>query len=170
MSQDRICVGALVGAFGVHGEVRLKSFCATPEAIEDYQPLLSEDGAQSFEIKLTKPVRNGFSAHIIGVSTKEQADALNGVRLYADRTALPSLPDDEFYHTDLIGLMVLDTGGVVLGKVSSVANHGAGDFLEITNEGLKNPALLPFTHAAVPTVDLKAGRIIVDLPDGVFPE
>ncbi len=170
MSHDRICVGAFVGAFGVHGEVRLKSFCATPEAIEDYQPLVAEDGAQSFEIKLIKPVRNGFSAQVSGVSTKEQADALNGIRLYADRTALPSLPDDEFYHTDLIGLQVLDAGGTVLGKVTNVANHGAGDFLEIASEGLKNPALLPFTHIAVPTVDLKSGRIIVDLPDGVFPE
>ncbi|NHX27853.1 ribosome maturation factor RimM, partial [Escherichia coli] len=30
---DRICVGAIGGAFGVQGEVRLKSFCADPEAI-----------------------------------------------------------------------------------------------------------------------------------------
>jgi len=54
--------------------------------------------------------------------------------------------------------------------VIAVQNHGAGDFLEIEGAGLKNPVLLPFTRAAVPTVDLGAGRIIVDPPEGVFPE
>ncbi|MEJ2020151.1 MAG: PRC-barrel domain-containing protein, partial [Maritimibacter sp.] len=73
-------------------------------------------------------------------------------------------------HTDLIGLEVFDAGGKALGKVSSVENHGAGDLLEITGPGLQNPVLLHFTHAAVPTVDLTAGRIIADPPEGIFPE
>lgn len=170
MSSDRICVGLFVGAFGVHGDVRLKSYCSDPEAIVDYHPLSSENGEETFNINILKPVKNGFSVQVSGVDTKELADVLNGVKLFAKRDALPSLPSDEFYHTDLVGLMVLDTGGAVLGKVASVENHGAGDFLEITGEGLKNPALLPFTQAAVPNVDLKAGRIIVDPPEGVFPE
>ncbi len=170
MSQDRICVGAIAGAFGVKGEVRLKSFCATPEAIADYGPLWSEDGTRSFQVSLGGQIKNGFAARLTGVGTKEQADALQGLRLFADRTALPALPDDEFYHADLIGLLVLDTGGAELGVVSAVHNHGAGDFLEIEAPGLTAPALLPFTHAAVPTVDLGAGRIIADPPEGVFPE
>ncbi|MEJ2003130.1 MAG: ribosome maturation factor RimM [Maritimibacter sp.] len=167
MSEKRICVGAFAGAFGVKGEVRLKSFCADPE---DYGALYTEDGSASYEVEITRAVKNGFSANVSGVRTKEEADALKGVRLFADRDALPSLPDDEFYHTDLIGLEVFDAGGKALGKVSSVENHGAGDLLEITGPGLQNPALLPFTHAAVPTVDLTAGRIIADPPEGIFPE
>jgi len=170
MSQDRICVGAIAGAFGVKGDLRLKSFCATPQSIADYGTLWSEDGTQAFEITLGTPIKNGFSTRIQGVVTKEQADALQGLRLFADRAALPVLPDDEYYHTDLIGLTVLDTGGKELGKVSEVHNYGAGDFLEIQAPGLKTPALLPFTLDAVPTVDLTSGRIIADPPDGVFPE
>ena len=42
---EKVCVGAIAGSFGVRGEVRLKSFCAIPEEIEDYSPLLSEDGS-----------------------------------------------------------------------------------------------------------------------------
>ncbi|MEJ2020580.1 MAG: ribosome maturation factor RimM [Maritimibacter sp.] len=170
MSEKRICVGAFAGAFGVKGEVRLKSFCADPEAIGDYGALYTEDGNASYEVEITRAVKNGFSANVSGVQTKEEADALKGVRLFADRDALPSLPDDEFYHTDLIGLEVFDAGGKALGKVSSVENHGAGDLLEITGPGLQNPVLLPFTHVAVPTIDLTAGRIIADPPEGIFPE
>jgi len=169
MDENLICVGAVMGAFGVRGEVRLKSFCADPAAIEDYSPLTTESG-QSYDLKLVRSVKSGFGARLSGVDSKEAADALRGTRLYAPRDVLPSLPDDEYYHSDLIGLQVLDTGGAQLGKVTAVQDFGAGDILEISGKGLKEPALLPFTLANVPTVDLSAGKIIADPPAGLFPE
>ncbi len=167
---DLICVGAIAGSFGVRGEARIKSFCAEPEAIADYAPLFTEDGARSFDIVLTRAVKEGFSARLSGVRTKEEADALRGVRLYAPRDRLPSLPDDEFYHADLIGLEVVDTGGRRLGTVHAVHDHGAGDLLEITGPELPQGALIPFTKEAVPTVDLAARRIVADPPPGALPE
>lgn len=164
---ERICVGSIAGAFGVRGEVRLKSHCAEPTAIADYGLLYTKDGARSFKVTLTRPVAGGLGAHLSGVETKEQADALRGVELYADRDRLPNLPDDEFYHADLIGLEVRDTGGVLLGRVATVVNYGAGDILEVTGEGRRGPLLLPFTRAVVPTVDLTSGRIVADPPEGL---
>ncbi len=165
-----VSVGVFVGAFGVHGEVRLKSYCTTPDAIATYGPLSTESGNITFNIKMVKPIKNGFSVRVEGVTTRAQAEALAGTKLLVNRAILPSLPDDEYYHADLIGLTVLDAGGRELGQVAAVENHGAGDYLEITGKGLKTPALLPFTQAAVPTIDLHAGRIIADPPEGVFPE
>ncbi len=168
MSEGRVCVGAIAGSFGVKGEVRLKSFCADPEAIAGYAPLYSEDGSRSFSPVITQVTKNGFVARIPGVTSKEAADALRGLSLYADRDKLPGLPDDEFYHADLIGLEVVDTGGVVLGKVHAVLNHGAGDLLEIHGPRLSSAVLLSFTRANVPTVDLAEGRLVADPPDGLF--
>lgn len=165
----RIVVGAVTGAFGVRGEVRLKSFCAEPEDIATYSPLYDAEG-MDYIVKITRPVKGGFAARLSGIRYKDQADAMRGKELFADRDLLPNLPDDEYYYSDLIGLEVLDTGGATLGKVAAIDNHGAGDILEIRGSGLKSAALLPFTKAAVPTVDLAAGRIIIDPPDGVFPE
>ena len=159
---NRICVGAIAGAFGVRGEVRLKSFCAVAEDIATYGELTSEDGKRRFAVKLTRPVNGGLGARLSGIETKEQADALKGATLWADRAALPSLPDDEFYHADLIGLEVVDTGGAVLGRVRAIFDHGAGDILEVV--GGKDVLLLPFTRAVVPTVDLTARRIVADPP------
>lgn len=159
---NRICVGAIAGAFGVRGEVRLKSFCAVAEDIATYGELTSEDGKRSFTVKLTRSVNGGLGARLSGVETKEQADALKGETLWADRAALPSLPDDEFYHADLIGLEVMDTGGASLGRVRAIYDHGAGDILEVY--GPAGVLLIPFTQAAVPTVDLAAGRIVADPP------
>jgi len=165
---EMVCVGAIAGSYGVRGEVRLKSFTAEAEAIADYAPLSTEDSAQEFDVTLTRVIKNGFVARLSGISTKEQADALKGQKLFAPRDRLPSLPEDEYYYADLVGVEVRDTGGTVLGTVKSVQNHGATDLLEITGPDLEATVLLPFTHASVPTVDLEAGRIVADPPEGLF--
>ncbi|TVQ54310.1 MAG: 16S rRNA processing protein RimM [Rhodobacteraceae bacterium] len=163
--KDRVCVAAIAGAFGVRGEARVKSFTADPLAFASYAPLETEDGARRFDVRVTRPVPGGFAARLSGVLTREDAEALKGARLYAPRDRLPALPDDEFYHADLIGLAVFDAGGVALGAVRAVQNFGAGDFLEIG--GGPKPLLLPFTRAVVPTVDLSAGRIVADPPEEI---
>jgi 16S rRNA processing protein RimM len=164
---DRVCVGAIAGAFGVQGEVRVKSFCTEAADIVTYGPLYTKDGSRSFTLRLTRPVAGGLGARISGVATKEEADALRGIELYADRDRLPALPDDEFYHADLIGLEVRDPGGAVLGKVVAIHNHGAGDFLEIGGPGRKSALLLPFTLATVPTVNIAGGCLVADIPEGL---
>jgi 16S rRNA processing protein RimM len=161
---DLICIGAIAGSFGIAGEVRLKSFCSEPADIATYGPLLSEDGKRQFNITLTRHVSGGLGARIAGITTKEAADALRGTSLHVPRDRLPKLPDDEFYHADLIGLDAYDTGGELLGKVTALHNHGAGDIVEISPIRHKSALLLPFTIAIVPNVDLTAGRIVVNLP------
>ena len=162
---DRIIVGTLGGAFGIHGEVRLKSFCADPLAIADYTPLSTQDGSIFPMLVITGQVKGGFTARVQGIDTKEDADALRNVQLFAPRDQLPNLPDDEFYYADLVGLTVIDAGNTTLGTVKTVDNHGAGDVLEIQLTGQSDTMMLPFTHDIVPTVDLKAGRIIVNPPE-----
>lgn len=165
-NEERIAVGAVIGAFGVKGELRIKSFCAEPEAIASYSPLTDKNGMEKYNLRITGPVKGGFAARIKGIRFRDQAEALKGLTLYAARDQLPNLPDDEYYYSDLIGLAVIDTGGVRLGRVAAVYDHGAGDILEITTKS--KPALLPFTKEAVPTVDLTAGKIVVDPPEGIF--
>ncbi len=167
---DRVIVGRVGGAFGVKGELRLKSFCADPAAIADYTPLYTQDGRTFAQVVLTGQAKNGFTARLDGVVTKEDADALRNVDLYADRAVMPSLPDDEYYYADLIGLTVLDTGGAMLGTVRNVMDHGAGDLLEVMVPGQSDTLLLPFTQEVVPTVDLSAGKIIADPPLGSLSE
>ena len=168
ISKSKVCVGAIAGAFGVRGEVRLRPFTEEPGAIASYGELSTEDGARQFEVKLTRPVKGGFAARLSSVETREEAEALKGTRLYAPRSALPDLSEDEFYHADLIGMKVVGLDGVDYGRVKALQNYGAGDFLEIAVPNRKSPALLPFTREAAPHVDLSAREIVADPPAGVF--
>ncbi len=158
---EMVCVGAIAGAFGVHGEARIKSFCAEPAEIARYSPLTTEDGRE-FRLRITRPLKGAFAARLSGVETREAAESLRGTRLYAPRERLPALAEDEYYHADLIGLEVVDTGGAVLGRVRAVHDFGAGDVVEVAGPV---ELMLPFTRAAVPTVDLAAGRLVADLSE-----
>ena len=165
MTGARVCVGAIAGAFGVRGEARLKTFTAEPEAIAAYGPLCTEDGGRRFTVRLTRPVKGGYAARLGGVATREEAEALKGTRLYADRAALPPPEDDEeFYHADLIGLAAETSGGETLGRVKAVQDYGAGDVLEIAPQQGGETLVLPFTREIVPVVDIAGGRLVIDPP------
>ena len=165
---ELICVGAIAGAFGVKGEVRLKSFTSIPEAIADYAPLLTEEGEKKFDVVITGEIKNGLSARMSGVISKEEADKLKGTRLFVPRERLPELLEDEYYHTDLIGLIVQNLEGSNIGRIKSVLNHGASDLLEIEDKRENKSILVPVTRAIVPKVDIKNSLVIIDPPKGLF--
>jgi len=167
-NSNLICIGEIQSAHGVDGDVKLKSYCTEPSDIARYTPLIDPIQNNQYELTLKRPTKIGFIAKIHGISTKEAADKLGGTKLYIPRAHLPDLPDDEFYHTDLIGLQVFDSGGALLGSVKNVLDHGAGDILEVQRPASSETVLLPFSLAFVPTVDLGAGKIIADPPEGLF--
>jgi 16S rRNA processing protein RimM len=87
--------------------------------------------------------------------------------LYLPRAALPPTADEEYYHADLIGLEAALGDGTSVGQVRAVHDFGAGDTLEIERPS-GPPAMVPFTRAIVPVVDLAAGRLVLDPPPGLI--
>jgi 16S rRNA processing protein RimM len=161
--EPKICVGVVVGAQGIKGAVRIKPFTETPEAVAAYGPVTDEAGARRFEVKIVGQARGVVTAQLSGVMDRNAAEALKGLRLYVPRAALPEPEQEEFYHADLIGLSAERADGTSLGRVAAVLDHGAGTYLEIVAEGGR-PLIVPFTRAAVPVVDLAAGRLVIEPP------
>ncbi len=166
MSDKRVCLGAIAGAHGLRGDVRIKTFTAEPLDISAYGPLQTEDGAQSFMVMTVKPGKGDtVIARLQGLVERDRAEALKGERLYVNRKALPPPDDDEFYYEDIIGLNAVHIDGRSLGRVRAVFNHGAGDLLELVDiPGVKGARLIPFTRDCVPAVDISSGRVEIDPP------
>ncbi len=168
MSNDRlIAVGRVAGAFGVRGEVRIAAFTEEPLALARFRELKRQDGSPALVITTAREAKGGVICRCEGVETKEQADALRGLRLFIPRDALPEPDEDEFYLADLIGLAVVDPAGAPVGKVKSVQDFGAGDILEIIPEEGGATWYLPFTREAVPQVNIAEGRIVAIRPPEV---
>ncbi|HZS84604.1 MAG TPA: ribosome maturation factor RimM [Stellaceae bacterium] len=167
--QARICLGAITGAQGVRGAVRIKSFTARPEDVAAYGPVEDESGTRRFVLRLVGRAKGVVLAKIAGIEDRDAAEALKGIRLYVARSALPPAEEEEYYHADLLGLEAVLADGTVLGRVRAVHDFGAGDSLEV--ERRRGPAIMvPFTKAAVPVVDIAGGRLVVDPPDGLLDE
>ena len=161
-----ICVARIGAAHGVRGAVKLWTFTEDPLAVKRYGPLLTKDGARQFEVTHAREAKGHLVATLKGVSTREQAERLNGIELYIAREKLPATSEDEYYHADLIGLAAVTAANKPLGRVIAIHNFGAGDIIEIAPPRGAT-MLLPFTNAVVPLVDLGGGRVVIDLPDEI---
>ncbi len=158
----RILLATIGRPHGVHGLVRVISYASSPEALARYTPLHAEDGRR-FSLRWHGESVAELTDLAAGpIADRTAAERLTNLRLYVDRNQLPVPETDEFYVTDLIGLDAVSPDGAPLGRIAMVHDYGAGASLE-TETGL----LVPFTRAAVPAVDLAAGRVTIAPPDAI---
>ena len=154
---------------GVQGALRIKSFTEQPEDVAGYGPLTDEAGLRRFELRVVGAGKGVVIARLSGVEDRNQAEALRGLRLYLQRSALPQTEAEEYYHADLIGLEAVLGDGTPVGRVRAIHDFGAGDTLELVRPGA--PALMvPFTRAVVPSIELASGRLVLDPPPGLLDE
>jgi 16S rRNA processing protein RimM len=155
---------AVIGAAqGLKGEVRVNCLTAEPMALVGYKHFTGSAG-QKFEIERGRAQKNVLIAKFKGVDDRTGAERLNGTQLFVGRAALDKVAkdEDEFLYADLVGLKVLDETGRDWGHVAAVFEFGAGDILEIRcMDGRLR--MIPFSKAAVPTVDVAGGLLLIDL-------
>ena len=170
-ASDRLLLGVIVGAKGIKGEVKVKSFTQNPEDIAAYGPLKDASGAITYQLKVVGLSKGLPVVRIKGISDRNGAEALKGTELYVGRDKLPeTTEDDEYYHADLIGLQAVFRDGTTFGTILRLHDFGAGDMLEIVPDGKseKGAVLVPFTAEMVPEVNIAKGQVVVELGDDFF--
>lgn len=164
--RGRVCVGAMAGAHGVRGDVRIRSFTQRPEDIAAYGPLEDERGERVFALTLHGRARGLLIGSVEGIDGRDAAEALRGERLYVDRARLPEPEEeDEFYHADLLGLSAVDGAGNRCGEIAAILPAGDAAVLEVDPGGGKETILVPFTREHVPEIDIPAGCVVIDPPE-----
>jgi 16S rRNA processing protein RimM len=163
--RDRVLLGIVAAPHGVRGLVRIRSFTDDPMAVAGYGPLSDETGKKRFTVEALSASRGAVLARIDGVADRNAAEALRGLKLYVERSKLPETTDKEWYEADLIGLNAVGTDGRNWGTVKAFHDFGAGSLMEVTG-GL----MLPFTDEVVPEIDVEAGKIVVNPPEGLLAE
>lgn len=162
-----VLLGRIGAAQGLRGEVRIATFTESPDNIAAYGPLRDSKG-RSFVIEALRPLKGALVVvRLAGVDDRTAAEALNGVELFVEKARLPEPDENEWYHDDLIGLKAVTPEGAEIGEITAVQNYGAGDLLEIRLSGGRQTAFVAFTEAAVPEVDIKAGRLVVVMPQEI---
>jgi 16S rRNA processing protein RimM len=166
-ADDLVAVGRIGPTRGLNGDVLVEPWTDAPEErFREGAALQTGSGApltvQAAYLSAGKQV-----VHFAGVDGRPDAEALRGTELYVRAAERPALHDpDEYYDTDLVGLAVLDTAGNRIGTVRSVSHAASAAYLVVEVEGRE--CLVPFVAAIVPSVDVAAGRVVVDPPEGLF--
>ena len=151
-----VVLAAVAGAHGLKGEVRLKLFT---EDLAAHRTVLA--GSR----RLTLEALRGEVARFTEVTDRTTAEGLRGTELAVPRSALPTLADGEYYHSDLLGLPCVSSAGEPLGRVVLVDNFGASDVLEVERPDGRR-FMVPMRPEAVPSFD--AERLVIN-PDFVEP-
>jgi 16S rRNA processing protein RimM len=159
-----VLVGAIAGAFGVKGEVRLRAFTDKNEGVISYGPLYGEDGKILLKPKSWRELKDGVAIVTAEVKSREEAEKMKGQKLFVPRANLPATAEDEFYVVDLLGSRAEALDGTVLGDIVAVWNFGAGDILEYKPPNGGPNVRITFTRESVPHVDLAAKRVVLDPP------
>ena len=163
MNGDRVLLGVVAAPHGIRGLVRIKSFTEDPMSLGAYGPLSDESGRKEYRVEPLSAARGAVLARIEGVADRTAAEALRGLRLYVERSALPAAGEREWYEADLVGLKAVGADGRDWGKVTAFHDFGAGSVME-----LSGGAMLPFTDEAVPEIDVEGGKVMVDPPAGLL--
>ncbi|MCS6760994.1 MAG: ribosome maturation factor RimM [Candidatus Devosia symbiotica] len=162
---NRILLGQIVAAHGIKGAVRIAVHTQDPAAIGSYGELDTDRPGLTITLDKLRLQKNVVVAHIKGITDRNAAEALNGVKLYVDRARLPEADnEDDFYHADLIGLEARLESGQIIGQVCALPNFGAGDLIEIRDRNSGDTFLYPFTRTAVPAIRVAEGYLIIEVP------
>jgi len=159
---EMVVLGRISGLFGVQGWVKVYSHARPRESIVDFpQWFLGGPGAwQPIGVVKGRKHGNGVVAQLDGVDDRDQAAALMGRDIAIPRDALPATASDEYYWIDLIGLQVETEQGDDLGRIVDMVETPANDVMVVRGE---RERLLPFVQGQfVKSIDLKAGRMVVD--------
>ncbi|MCP5279840.1 MAG: ribosome maturation factor RimM [Thiobacillus sp.] len=166
---ERVVMGRVAAPYAVKGWIKVQPFTEYPDSLLDYDRwwLGHEEGRnkgwREYRVLEGKVHGQTLLVQLEGVDDRTASEALKGLDVAVDRAEFPEPDEDEYYWDDLIGLDVVNTEGVVLGKVASLLETGAHDVLRVVdaNEG-ERERLIPFVDAFVREVDRESRRILVE--------
>lgn len=157
-------VGKVVGAFGVDGALKVSPHSTPRDSVlrkaRVWRFRSNRSGDTDLRIRSVKPQIDSLVAVLAETITREQAMLLKGASVLVRRADFPPVEPGEFYWTDLIGCEVHNLQQVLLGRVTSVDDHGAGPLLNIDQRHL-----VPMVEPYLQELALDRRRIVVDWPE-----
>jgi len=165
--EDFILIGKVLKPHGIKGDLRVRYFNPDPLFLLNYSRLYLKDQRRGifrpFEVKDVQVRERDIILHLKGIEDRDAAERWSGSLIYVSREDLPPLEEGEYYWEDILGLEVYTVEGEYLGRVVNIIPTGGRDVYEV--EGPKGEVLLPAVEGIIREIDLKAQRMVVQVPE-----
>ncbi|HEX7488186.1 MAG TPA: ribosome maturation factor RimM [Anaeromyxobacteraceae bacterium] len=157
-------IGKVVRPIGLHGFIGVAGTDGALGTLRRVALRREGEAEREYDVLEARPQGKLWAARLEGVATREEAEALVGCEVLAERAALGEAGQDRHFWADLEGLPVMTVGGELVGEVTGLLETGAVDVLVVM--GARGEVLIPL--APYVTVDREAGRVVVDPPEGLL--
>lgn len=162
--EDKLRIGRILRAHGVQGMLRVEPLTDFLDRFEPGTQVFVDD--HSLTVASMEQAEGALLLRFREIGNRTEAEKLTGAYMTVPLGQARRLPDDHFYHFELIGMRVLDaSSGRQLGTVAEVLAYPANDVLRVS--GVQGEVLVPMVKAIVRSVDKAARQILVDLPEEV---
>jgi len=159
-----LVVGKLRRPHGLNGEILLEIMTDFPERLTRGKEIYVGDSHVSMRIQKVREHETGLLITLLGVSDRESAARYTNQLVFVKASQLPSLGEGQYYHHELLGMLVNDESGNYLGKVREIIETGANDVLVLEN-GDGKETLLPAIEQVILSVNVESQLIVVKLPE-----
>lgn len=167
--QNRIPAGYVRRAHGIGGDVVVRGMLvdAGERFVEGSLLVTNETQPRELEIQGVRAHQGDYIITFLGIGDRNSAEALKGVQFTIDQADRRTLESGEWWPEDLVGCAVVSIDGETIGVIGGVVTGAAQDRIVVEKpDGSKGE--VPFVVALVPQVDIANGRVVVDLPQGLF--
>jgi 16S rRNA processing protein RimM len=165
---DYLVVAHVVGAHGVHGDLRCVLVTDFPKRFKPGLQVYLSDAHVPYEVERARVDRNRVILKLIGVDSRNDAEGLRGKTVFVPETAAVRLPRGTYFWHQIVGLRVRTADGQALGSVAEVMETGANDVYVVRKEPPERGELLiPAIKDVIKKIDLKRGEITVELLEGL---
>lgn len=176
-TDNLLLVGYVAGSFGVRGQIKLKAVTDQPEHLEQHVQVVyilpqsrrasRRSDIQSYPVvKIWQHKPGMLVLSLKGITTRDAADELRQAEVYIHEQDACPLESDEYYIHQLYNLHVETVDGVEIGQVSDVLETGANMVVVVTRPEQPD-VLLPMIRDVVKELDVKGGRMVVELMEGL---
>ena len=162
--KGRITIGRVGAPQGIHGELRVIPLTDFPKRFEGLKEKEIMVGDELLHVESVRYHKQFVLMKFREYAVREDARALTGRLLTVAREDAAPLGPGEFYTFDIIGLHVFDMEGAELGVVENVLRTGSNDVYQARGKDGKE-LLIPALKAVVKEIDVKGGRMTVELPE-----
>ena len=159
-----VVIGHVTGSWGLRGDVKVQPQTDFPERFSAGSGL-HVDGRRETVVS-ARPYRGGYVIRLTGVTDRTAADSMRGALLTVPEDEIAPLPEDSYYHFQLIDMRVFSDEGESLGVIVEILDTSAND-VYVVRDGTGAEVLIPAIRETVLDVDVDGGRMTVHLAPGL---
>jgi len=161
-----LAISKIFKPHALRGEVSAEMLSDFPDRLEHGKTVFIGKNHKQYQINTLRKAGKKYLISFLDHNDRDSVEHLRNQIIYIINEELPSLDEDEYYHHDLLGILVYSTAKEKIGTVSEIISTGANDVYVITPNLPENKEILiPAIKPVIKSIDIKERIMVIEMPE-----